>query len=230
MTLRDAYVASVVGLLALVAVTVLLAFRQRSIRRFKAAELATLALLICLLYVAAIPWQVGLAKVPGIDALVFSIPYTAVLLLGLRHVAIAAHHSLSMARRPSAGSQRRQEIHEVPSGASSSLATSLPDVPGAEGGEGGQSDRLLDELDVGVGEQDETAARVETEWLVVVLGGHRGGPATRQPAAFGRSVRPRPVQAVRAFAVRPADSLAVRQARVTSDAGRSIRPPPCGPL
>ncbi len=86
MTLRDAYVASVVGLLALVAVTVLLAFRQRSIRRFKAAELATLALLICLLYVAAIPWQVGLAKVPGIDALVFSIPYTAVLLLGLRLV------------------------------------------------------------------------------------------------------------------------------------------------
>ena len=86
MTLRDAYVASVVGLLALVAVTVLLAFRQRSLRRFKTAELATLALLICLLYVAAIPWQIGLAKVPGVDALVFSIPYTAVLLLGLRLV------------------------------------------------------------------------------------------------------------------------------------------------
>ena len=86
MTLRDAYVASVVGLFALVAVTMLLAFRQRSFRRFKTAELATLALLICLLYVAAIPWQIGLAKVPGVDALVFSIPYTAVLLLGLRLV------------------------------------------------------------------------------------------------------------------------------------------------
>ena len=41
---------------------------------------------MCLLYVAAIPWQIGLAKVPGLDALVFSIPYTAVLLIGLRLV------------------------------------------------------------------------------------------------------------------------------------------------
>ena len=86
MTLREWYVASVVGLCALILVTLLLALRQRSFRRFKIAELATLALLICLLYVAASPWQIGLAKVPGVDALVFSIPYTAVLLLGLRLV------------------------------------------------------------------------------------------------------------------------------------------------
>lgn len=86
MTLREWYVASLVGLCALVAVTLLLALRQRSFRRFKTAELATLALLICLLHVAAIPWQIGLAKIPGVDALVFSIPYTAVLLLGLRLV------------------------------------------------------------------------------------------------------------------------------------------------
>ena len=86
MTLREFYVTSVVGLFVLAAVAVLVAFRQRSFRRFKTAELATLALLMCLLYVAAIPWQIGLAKVPGLDALVFSIPYTAVLLLGLRLV------------------------------------------------------------------------------------------------------------------------------------------------
>ena len=86
MTLREWYVASVVGLCALILVTLLLALRQRSFRRFTTAELATLALLICLLYVAASPWQIGLAKVPGVDALVFSIPYTAVLLLGLRLV------------------------------------------------------------------------------------------------------------------------------------------------
>jgi ABC-type thiamin/hydroxymethylpyrimidine transport system permease subunit len=49
-------------------------------------ELATAALLICLLHVAVVPWQIGLAKVPGLDALVFSIPYTAIFLLGLRLV------------------------------------------------------------------------------------------------------------------------------------------------
>lgn len=86
MTLPALYVASLIGLLALLVVTGLLAYRRRSFRRFKTAELATLALLICLLYVAAIPWQIGLAKVPGVDALVFSIPYTTVLLLGLRLV------------------------------------------------------------------------------------------------------------------------------------------------
>ena len=86
MPVREFYVGSVVGLFVLAAATVLAAFRQRSLHRFKTAELATLALLMCLLYVAALPWQIGLAKVPGVDALVFSIPYTAVLLLGLRLV------------------------------------------------------------------------------------------------------------------------------------------------
>lgn len=86
MTLRALYVASLISLVVLVVATGLLAYRRRSLQRFKTAELATLAPLICLLYVAAIPWQIGLAKVPGVDALVFSIPYTAVLLLGLRLV------------------------------------------------------------------------------------------------------------------------------------------------
>ena len=45
-----------------------------------------LALLICLLHVAVVPWQMALAKVPGLDALIFSIPYTAIFLLGLRLV------------------------------------------------------------------------------------------------------------------------------------------------
>ena len=53
-------------------------------RPFTTLELATAALLICLLHVAVIPWQIGLAKVPGLDALIFSIPYTAIFLLGLR--------------------------------------------------------------------------------------------------------------------------------------------------
>lgn len=51
-----------------------------------ALELATAAVLICPLHVAVVPWDIGLAEVPGLDALVFSIPYTAVFLLGLRLV------------------------------------------------------------------------------------------------------------------------------------------------
>lgn len=80
------YVVSVVGLLAAIGIAVVLSVRKRAFQPFTTLELATAATLICLLYVAVIPWQIGLARVPGLDALVFSIPYTAILLLGLRLV------------------------------------------------------------------------------------------------------------------------------------------------
>ncbi len=59
---------------------------QRRRQSFSLQELATLALLICLLYVAAMPWKIGLSHLPGLDALVFAIPYTTFLLLGIRLV------------------------------------------------------------------------------------------------------------------------------------------------
>ncbi len=58
--------------------------RAFTFRRFKVLELATAAMLICLLQVATLPWHIGLAKVPGLDAMAYSIPYTAMLLVGLR--------------------------------------------------------------------------------------------------------------------------------------------------
>ncbi len=86
MTLLWLYVGSVLGLLAAIGGAVAAGVRKRAFQPFTTLELATAALLICLLHVAVVPWQIGLARVPGLDALVFSIPYTAVFLLGLRLV------------------------------------------------------------------------------------------------------------------------------------------------
>ncbi len=84
MMLRWLYIGSVVALLAAIGGVLAIAARRRTFRPLTTLDLATAALLVCLLYVAAVPWQIGLAKAPGVDALVFSIPYTAILLLGLR--------------------------------------------------------------------------------------------------------------------------------------------------
>ena len=86
MIVPSIYWASVALLLGAGGIAVFLAFHTRAVRPFTTLELATLALMICLLHVAVVPWQMALAKVPGLDALVFSIPYTAILLLGLRLV------------------------------------------------------------------------------------------------------------------------------------------------
>ena len=84
MTLPWLYFASVLGLLAAIGTVVVLGVRTRAFQPFTSPELATAAMLICLLHVAVVPWHIGLAKVPGLDALVFSIPYTTIFLLGLR--------------------------------------------------------------------------------------------------------------------------------------------------
>ncbi|MGO8748123.1 MAG: hypothetical protein ACLQNE_19285 [Thermoguttaceae bacterium] len=86
MTLFWLYWGSVAVLLIAVGLAFLLAFRKKAFRPLTTLDLATVALLICMLHVAAIPWQAGFAKVPGLDTLVFSIPYTAIFLLGLRLV------------------------------------------------------------------------------------------------------------------------------------------------
>jgi hypothetical protein len=78
------YLASMLGILLAIGAAVILAMRKRAFQPFTTLELATAALLICLLHVAIVPWQIGMAKIPGLDALIFSIPYTAIFLLGLR--------------------------------------------------------------------------------------------------------------------------------------------------
>jgi hypothetical protein len=88
------YFASIVGLLVAIGIAAVLGVRKRAFHPFTTLELATAAILICLLHVAIVPWQIGLAKVPGLDALVFSIPYTAIFLLGLRLVPKAGFATL----------------------------------------------------------------------------------------------------------------------------------------
>ena len=86
MTLLWLYVGSVFALLLGFGALALAGVRRRAFRPLSLSDLATAAILICLLHVAVVPWQIGLAKIPGLDALIFSIPYTAVFLWGLRLV------------------------------------------------------------------------------------------------------------------------------------------------
>ncbi len=86
MTLVGIYACTVVALAAVSLCLGAFVLRARSHQAFKLGELATLSALICLMYVSVMPWKIGLAKVPGLDALIFSIPYTTVFLLGLRLV------------------------------------------------------------------------------------------------------------------------------------------------
>ena len=86
MTLLWLYVGSVFALLLGFGALALAGCGRRAFRPLSLSDLATAAILICLLHVVVVPWQIGLAKIPGLDALIFSIPYTAVFLWGLRLV------------------------------------------------------------------------------------------------------------------------------------------------
>ena len=94
MMLPWVYGLTVCGLLAAGGVAIVIALHKQAFQRFTTFDLATAAVLICLLHVAVIPWQIGLARVPGVDAFVFSIPYTAMFLLGLRIVPKAGFATL----------------------------------------------------------------------------------------------------------------------------------------
>ncbi|MGD9126203.1 MAG: hypothetical protein PVH19_02390 [Planctomycetia bacterium] len=78
------YILSIVGLAGAIGAVLLVGLRKKAFRAFTTAELATAALLICLLYAVMIPWQIGLAKIPVLSTLIFSIPYTTIFLIGLR--------------------------------------------------------------------------------------------------------------------------------------------------
>ncbi len=80
------YFAAALGLLAALGAALALGARKRPFRPFTAHELAMAAVLICLLRIAVVPWQIGLAKLPGLNALIFAVPYTVIFLLGLRLV------------------------------------------------------------------------------------------------------------------------------------------------
>ena len=51
---------------------------------FSIYELITIALFICLLYVAGLPSRLGLRRIPFISSFIYSIPFTAVLIIAIR--------------------------------------------------------------------------------------------------------------------------------------------------
>jgi hypothetical protein len=84
MKLTTLYLLSTILLAVSVAIWAVAA--RRRLARFTTRDLTTLAMIMCLLHVVLLPFKSGLANVPGLDALVYAIPYTVVLLVGLRLV------------------------------------------------------------------------------------------------------------------------------------------------
>ncbi len=60
--------------------------KKDMIRNLNTQDLIVIALFCSLLYVAGLPFKLGLSRIPFIHAFVFSIPFTAVLFIGIRIV------------------------------------------------------------------------------------------------------------------------------------------------
>ena len=65
-----------------------------SLLRFNTLELVTISFFIILLYVAILPFKMGLSKIPFVHAFFFSIPFTCILLIGIRMVPRAGSATL----------------------------------------------------------------------------------------------------------------------------------------
>jgi len=59
---------------------------RRLIRSFTTYDLITISLFITLLYIAILPFKLGFSKFPFIHSFFFSIPYSAILIIGIRLV------------------------------------------------------------------------------------------------------------------------------------------------
>jgi len=60
-------------------------YRRKQITPFSTPQTMTLATFACLLYVAALPWRLGLSRF-FLGGFIITVPYTAILLVGLRVV------------------------------------------------------------------------------------------------------------------------------------------------
>jgi len=67
---------------------------KNSLLRFDTLELVTISFFIILLYVAILPFKMGLSKIPFVHAFFFSIPFTCILLIGIRMVPRAGSATL----------------------------------------------------------------------------------------------------------------------------------------
>jgi hypothetical protein len=59
---------------------------KRLIRSFTTYDLVTISLFITLLYITILPFKLGFSKFPFIHSFFFSIPYSAILIIGIRLV------------------------------------------------------------------------------------------------------------------------------------------------
>jgi ABC-type thiamin/hydroxymethylpyrimidine transport system permease subunit len=80
------YTASIVPIALAGAVLFFYVMRRKMLPRFSVHDLAALALFCSLLYVAVLPFKLGLGRIPFVNAFLFSIPFTAVLFTGIRIV------------------------------------------------------------------------------------------------------------------------------------------------
>jgi hypothetical protein len=78
------YIGSVIFIAILGGIVFHLLRTRKAIPAFSIQELVTVALFCSLLYIAILPFKFGLSRIPIIQSFFFSIPYTAMLFIGIR--------------------------------------------------------------------------------------------------------------------------------------------------
>lgn len=78
------YIGSVIFIAVLGALVFHLLRTRKAIPTFSIQELVTVALFCSLLYIAILPFKFGLSRIPIIQSFFFSIPYTTMLVIGIR--------------------------------------------------------------------------------------------------------------------------------------------------
>jgi hypothetical protein len=79
------YLIAVICVLLLSLLVLFIAYRRKKLEPFSISQTMTLATFACLLYVASLPWRLGLSRF-FLGGFFITIPYTAILLVGLRMV------------------------------------------------------------------------------------------------------------------------------------------------
>ncbi|MGP8153885.1 MAG: hypothetical protein ACLQBQ_07050 [Smithella sp.] len=78
------YIGSVIFIAILGGIVFHLLWTRKAIPSFSIMDLTTIALFCSLLYIAILPFKFGLSRIPVIQTFFFSIPYTAILFIGIR--------------------------------------------------------------------------------------------------------------------------------------------------
>jgi hypothetical protein len=82
----SSYISSLIFVFILGGAVFYIGIRRRLFKRFNLYELVTIALFCSLLYIGGLPFKFGLSRIPFIHAFIYSIPFTALLFIGIRLV------------------------------------------------------------------------------------------------------------------------------------------------